>query len=108
MPLGPFDNFLFGVPGGVIFAKLMSAKSLKSIGKHNVPAHRKYRMPNPHKPYCLLRLWVPFLQICPKKYQKALRSPVKVDGVSRLWKMSKKALVLEQFGASAKVHKNAL
>ena len=40
--------------------------------------------------------------------QKALGFSVKVEGVLRLCKIPKKALVLERFGASKKVDQNTL
>ena len=46
--------------------------------------------------------------MAPEMIKKALGFSVKVEGVLRLYKISKNALVLEHFGASKKVDQNTL
>ena len=70
--------------------------------------HREKLIKIPYKTYRILIILEPETQNGLRNDQKALGFPLKVDGVSRLREMSKKALVLEYFGASEKVDQNTL
>ena len=60
------------------------------------------------KPVVYEDFWSHFHKMALKSIKKALGFSLKDEGVLRLCKMSKKALVLEHSGASGKVHKITL